>query len=1123
MNEKITQVKDEIKWTKEQLEAIEDRGHNLLVSASAGSGKTTVMIKRIVDLVVKDKIPISNFLVVTFTKASASDMKKKLIDELFKCANDDFVLEQIEDVEISNISNLHSFCSRLISIYFYEVGIDPAYRIIDETESTFLKDKALSRLFEKKEKDGSVEYFELFDIFQKKRNDKPLKEIIKRFNNFLNASLDGKAWFEETLNTSHDLNFERNACAKIINNHVCFYAQKDAQKADELAKVCFERGHEKLYDYFVELSSKLRTINFKNSFLTNAKNVFEIDFDRRPSANKDSEDKDYVNELASKLNDKIKDDVANFKDNFVSGDEQILKDGLVFAKKKLTDLFELVQEFDEIYSALKREVNGLDFNDLEKCALKILENKEILEAVKNKYQYVFVDEYQDINAVQEKIISLVSGKNNRFMVGDVKQSIYRFRLCDPDIFLQKYSEYGKGGEFNKLIKLNCNFRSDKKILKFVDKVFSGVMTPDFGGVDYAKDSVFVAGEKNLDGKNAVNLCFIDTTKESAQKEEVKGVYSVKEHKQEESEETMAAIAEAKFVANKIAELVNPLNENAIKFSDIAVLVGSRNESTSKFIEVLNSFGIPVSGDEKRNLMQSKNIQEIVNFVKLACNEKDDFVLFKVLKSRLFGFSDAEIIEIRKLDLKARFFDCARMCQKLENEKLKEKIQNFLTQLEKFNKFSKLLSLKELVEKIINDFCLNKINYISPNGELLNDEYDKFLKAVPDTDAHDFVLNYSNFQLETESECSDDNVKVMTIHKSKGIEFKAVFLINTSNNFNFMSTRGNILFNKALGVSMDYFDLVSRTEISTLAISAIRLIERRKLIEEQQRVFYVALTRAVEKMFIVCSKPQKQLCQKTEENQTSFSNWIESIISKELDGNHDENLNFEAYALKELLDSVEGEEKQLVFTRKTEEKPNWFVYKNPGSVSVPLKNSISKILKNKQNLDDEYEQTLVFGESSSSAKRGVIYHKVFQNLNLKNLQTIDEQLSKIKNLFTKEEWTVVNEKNIKNVLNQQFFEKIEQDDVILQEREFYAKMPAKIAFNEVCESDEFVLQGVVDLLVVKKDEMWILDYKTGKIDDERLEKYKFQLNTYAEVCERAFGKKVTKRCVALIDLQKILEI
>ena len=210
-----------VNWTKEQREAIETTGKNLLVSASAGSGKTTVMINRVIELMIKEHIPITNFLVVTFTNASAEDMKKRLIDSLLLLPADEFVLNQIENISTSDISNLHSFCSRLITTYFYEIGIDPSYHIVDETESKFLKEKAISRLFEIKENEYNEDFFMLFDMFQKKRKTSELKEIIFKFNSFLNSNVDSKTWFDEKLKLSYDENLETNDCAKLIKNYVC--------------------------------------------------------------------------------------------------------------------------------------------------------------------------------------------------------------------------------------------------------------------------------------------------------------------------------------------------------------------------------------------------------------------------------------------------------------------------------------------------------------------------------------------------------------------------------------------------------------------------------------------------------------------------------------------------------------------------------------------------------------------------------------------------------------------------------------------------------------------------------------------------------------------------------------
>jgi len=1111
-----------VNWTKEQREAIETTGKNLLVSASAGSGKTTVMINRVIELMIKEHIPITNFLVVTFTNASAEDMKKRLIDSLLLLPADEFVLNQIENISTSDISNLHSFCSRLITTYFYEIGIDPSYHIVDETESKFLKEKAISRLFEIKENEYNEDFFMLFDMFQKKRKTSELKEIIFKFNNFLNSNVDSKTWFDEKLKLSYDENLETNDCAKLIKNYVCNSILELQEEIGEFIKFCQSADFNKYANYFIDLYEKIGSISYKKSFISNAKNLFSIEFDRLPSEKIDSE-YEFVIYEADKLNKLVKKQIDNFKSNFVSGDENVLKNGIKSAKQVLEKLFVLVQEFNGIYSKLKLEVCGLDFNDLEFYALKILSNKDILSSVKEKYKYVFVDEYQDINSVQEKIISLISSENNRFMVGDIKQSIYRFRLCDPEIFLSKYSEYSTFTEMNKVIPLNCNFRSDKKILKFVDDVFSGVMTAKFGGIDYEKDSKFVAGENNLDNENSMNLLYIDTELPRPEKQELKGIYSVKNHIQEEDEELKKAIAEASLVARKIAELVDLNSPNHLKYEDIAILVSSRNDAVAKFIETLQSFNIPVSSDEKYDLMKKSYIQEIVNFIKYACNKNDDILLFKVLKSKLFDFSDSELVSIRKLDNKLKFYECFELYEKIEDEKLRNKILKFKSIYEKYNKLVGVLKIKEIANLVVDEFCLNEINLTNIDGEKINKEIEKFIEFLPDVGVFEFVTSYENFAIEIENECGGDAVKLMTIHKSKGIEFKVVFLINTCNEINLKSTYGSILFNKDFGVGVDYFDLSSRIKIPSLPISAIRMLEKRKIVEEQQRVLYVALTRAVEKLFVICSKSEKDLNKEFPNRPNSFINWFEKFISNELEGNHLDYLNFEKYDIQDLLVNVKKEDKQILFKEEKVNCPTPFEYGHFGSVDLPLKNSISKILNSKNDEENFYEENVFSEENiSSSSERGTVYHKVLQNIDLKSLNNLEEQFEKIKNNFSEKELKIIDFEKVKKTLEMPFFKQICDDDIILKEREFLSEMSAKIVNSQASEDDTFILQGVIDLIVIHENEVVILDYKTGKISEEKLNNYKFQIECYSSVCERWLDKKISKKIICFIDEQKIIE-
>jgi ATP-dependent helicase/nuclease subunit A len=1111
----------EIKWTDEQKQVIEETGKNMLVSASAGSGKTTVMIEKIIRLMIKERTPISNFLVVTFTRTSASDMKKKLIDKLMEKEIDEFLLEQIEMVETSDISTLHVFCSRLIQTYFYEVDIDPNFCVIDEIQSSMIKERAISKLFEQKERAGDEDFFELFEIFQKKRSDSALKTAIFKFSEFLKSIIHGNEWFEQVLKSSYEPNLEKNECAKAINIYVAGQAKQLAENAIKLADKCLKLNEEKAYQYFVDVENMFRLVNFRNTYAVNAKNLFEIKFGTAPKV--DAKNEQLKAEISSFLTSSKK-QLKDLTENMISPDERSLKVGIVQAKEHLEKLFNLTKEFDREYDKLKRDAGLLDFNDLEINALKILSNTAIQNAVRAKYKYVFVDEYQDINAVQEEIIARVSSENNRFMVGDIKQSIYAFRLCDPQIFLGTLKKYSSKSSDSRVIKLNANFRSDKKILKFVDRVFSGVMTEEFGGTDYKKDAQFVAGESNLDKPKSVNLCFIDSPSVSAEKPKAKGVYSVKEHFEETSEDTAKIIAEANLVASKIEELTDKTKENSMDRSDIAILISARNSKISKFVSVLKSYGINVSSGEKYDLMKKPYIEEIVNFVTLCVGHNDDILMFKVLKSKLFNFSNSELVKIRELDFGARFFDLALNASIDENSDIKAKLENFREKLQKFSALSKMLILSDFVRQIVEEFKLEEINLATEKGESVVQDIKRFVLALPNVSPTEFVLEYKNYAHQIDSELAGDTVKMMTIHASKGIEFKAVFLVNLDNQINLKSTYGSLLFSKDFGAGLDYFDFETRTKQETIPISAIRICEKRKIVEEQQRVLYVALTRAVEKLFVICSKDKEKLEETFAPHPRSFLNWFEPIISSEMIGKHDENINFECYDLADLLHSETKKNRQLILTPTGNEvKP--FVYGFSKWTTIPLKTSVSKLLK--QEFEDEnqnYEEKFLSNEhTNSSAERGTAYHKIMQKLDLKNMHNIDEQIDAAMSELSLDEAKLVKKSAIKSLLEMPFFSSIKPDDVVLQEREFIAKVPCEIQDKNCEMTDNFILQGVVDLVVLSKDEITLLDYKTGNISDEKIKKYSFQLNLYADVIERAFGKKVTQKLIAFIDLQKLVEI
>jgi len=511
-------VFDITKATEEQKQVLLEKDKNILVSAAAGSGKTTVMIERIVRTIINDKVPIENFLIITFTKASAEDMKNKLIGRLQAENPTPFILSQIDSVPVSDVSNLHSFCARLLKSYFYVVGLDPTFVVIDDIEQNKLKNKALDKLFDIEAKQGNVKFFKLVDILSSNRKDEKLREQILKLYNFSKSIYGFESWFNENIRESftHDLN--KNKCAEIIKKYAkniiyLFKTEIESLKTDINNDSKDEDDKKKLIEYLDSIDTQLSMLNV-TSFEALAESVKNLPkFKTIPKVSDISLDYQIkCKELKTDIKSRID---TIYESIFTSDDDTIenIKYSLDETRDNVLILYELFEKFEKYYNDFKKEQGVLDFNDLEEYAIKVLEDADTRESIKNKYRFIFVDEYQDINSCQEKIISLISSSNNRFMVGDIKQSIYGFRLCDPEIFLSKYNAYKLGEKDSTSISLNKNFRSHADILEFVNIIFDETMTKTFGGVDYKTDARLVPGKilEIKENKPRASILYMNTT------------------------------------------------------------------------------------------------------------------------------------------------------------------------------------------------------------------------------------------------------------------------------------------------------------------------------------------------------------------------------------------------------------------------------------------------------------------------------------------------------------------------------------------------------------------------------------------------------------------------------------
>lgn len=1123
-----------IKWTEAQKSIIEKRNCNLLVSAGAGSGKTTVMIERIANLILdkENPTPISKFLIISFTKASATDMKNKLVKKLSEMEPTPYILEQLDDVLTSDVSNLHSFCARLLKSYFYEVGLDPTFVVLDETETDVLKQKALEKLFEQKTQSADKEFYALIDIFAKKRKDTGLKDVILKIHNFM-CSIDNKdEWFERTINTLYETDLDNNVGAKIILSHLVAEKRRMLAEISKMKEECRKWDADKLVAYLDALESKVLLIREDQNLKDNAIRLQTIE--RLPTIPVVDKKLDWLKAKVSEFKDMINKRMSKLQEYVLADDCDNIENALQKTQKHVFELYKLEKEFVEIFENLKKERGGLDFNDLEENTLKVLSNPVMLEEIKNKYAYIMVDEYQDINSVQEKILSLLSKDNNRFMVGDVKQSIYRFRLCDPQIFLDKYNTYKNDSGAGTLIKLNENFRSKKSILDFANAIFAETMTEDFGGVNYAQDAMLVAGsDAQKDNKVRAKFLLADTDSFEKQKQTEFLVYSVKEDDQSAFLEKKGR-AEGLMIANEIFNLI--LNEKVssgdktrkIKFSDITILVPSRTAYLDKIIETLRAKGIPVATDVEGDCFDDEYVFGLKSFLEVLSCEKVDYSLFSLMKSKVFNFSANQLAEIcEDGDSKKFFYENLNWAYK--NRKLSEttqrKLDDFFEKVKKYREKAKFLNAKEIVLQIMKEQnLLAKISF-EEDGEKTKQKISRFLATLENKTIFEFLTDASLANIKCDPAYAEDAVKVMTIHKSKGLEFKVVFLAMCAKEFNLESVKNNVLISKDLGIAMDFYDSDLRYKTPTLAKQAVRLLETRKMLEEEQRLFYVALTRATDFLFVVASTNVDSIHEKMPASPMCFLDFCGHLIKNK---NNFENVPYDVFvadALTLIKNDTAKEYRQVIFDdAEIEEKWKNILdkpYPFEKDVHTPMKVAVTGILKGEvenSNITKFYDDGDELS-SASSMKEGTLYHLVLANLDLSKTgeKEIENQILKMqeKGIVSKEEVETINIKSLSKLLsNKEFQNLILGADEIFKEKEFFC-------LHKNSESSSSVMQGIVDLLIIKNNKLIVVDYKTGNLNrKEKIAKYSEQLKHYANAMERCFNLKTDKMCIAGINSGKI---
>ena len=888
----------ETKWTKEQLKAIDTRRCNLLVAAAAGSGKTAVLVERIIKIVTDEKNPvdIDKLLVVTFTSAAAAEMRERIAAAITKALernpSSKSLQRQLTLLSRANITTMHSFCLDVIKNNFHTIDLDPAFRIGDETEGTLLKNEVLDEMFEDYYEKDDMEFFNLVEAYSGSKDDEKLKEMVLDLYRFSMSGPWPEKWLidkAEEFNISSLGELDKTVWVEVLKNDISMEVDSFINlyyKAIEM--INDTEGIEEYLDTFNDELSRL--INLKESLDLGLSEIydklFKISFGRLKSIRKNKVSDVDVQNLVKSIRDEVKKKICKLQDDIFMLSPAEMLEGINLTYPFMKKLSEITLEFSKRFSERKKEKNMLDFNDLEHLCLKILIDKtedgdtipsKVSENFRELFDEVLVDEYQDSNNVQEAIINLVSRKNtdnpNVFMVGDVKQSIYRFRQAKPELFLEKYNTYSRNDEGkNKVIQLYKNFRSREEVINAVNYIFKEVMSLNVGELEYTEDEALNLGAnfKELNEEGAykggeVELHILD-----------KNITS--ENEDEDEEDIDSINLEARVVARRINELMSQANEEKfrvldketgeyrpLKYKDIVILLRATKNWSEIFLDELGLSGIPVYADTGSGYFESIEIRTIMSLLKIIDNPLQDVPMIAVLKAPFARFNAEELADIRMIDKSKYFYENILEIVNGDievSEELKKKCSIFIENLNKWRNKSVYTPIDEFIWYLYMDTSYYGYVGAMPNGVLRQANLKILFQRAKQYEETSFkgLFNFINFINKLRKSSGDmgsakilgeneDVVRIMSIHKSKGLEFPVVFLAGAGKQFNLMDLNNRILHHDDLGFGPDYIDLEKRISYSTLPKEAIKKKIRLETLSEEMRILYVAFTRAKEKLII----------------------------------------------------------------------------------------------------------------------------------------------------------------------------------------------------------------------------------------------------------------------------------
>ena len=1080
-----------------------------------------VIIDRIIRLITENKVKVDEILAMTFTKAAANEMKEKLKKALLKEFNEtgDLKLkEQLEKVNSSSISTIHSFCGDLLKKYFYVVGLDASFEVIDEKKANKLANESIDSLFSNLYEEGDREFLELLPIFSSKRKDYGFRKIVLDLYYFAESegsienvynlseetheniySLIEKDVYEKCKALLCDSEYYIDLAIKEFNDDVKRKEFAKQIKEHILKANSFTSTYE-LYDYFKGIETKLPGGKIVEESATNTlKKGYK-----------------FFSDIKTNL-------------SMLSGGEDAVLEKTQRALSILKPLVSLTKKFRDEFTKTKLENNVVDFSDLQKYALILLEDENILKEVKSKYKYIFIDEYQDVNEVQERLVSILAS-DNVFMVGDSKQNIYAFRGCDTKYFTQKYKNY-ENKQGGTVLNLDNNFRSAPEIVRVVNNLFTKVFTKDFCDIDYEKNPM-IYGElyKDYKGKVVYHLIEDKPTDEKVSDDvenENRGVYSVIEDCKPNV--VLEYLEEEILLLNLINDIVGTkyydikeADENKryknFSFGDICILIRSNSPLSQKILSTLISFDIPVSIEGKQRLGAYPEIKVLISLVSALCQINQDIPLATIMLN-MWNFTDKELCTIREIGGKnADFYSCINIVKTKKGE-LSDKVNKFLNDLDELRLVSEFVSANEVLNRAINKTEWDAKLLSQPYGKDKLKRVERFISESVLVDGKMNIKDFNDYIIKSVDDIKiaestgEDTVKIVTEHSSKGLEYPCVIIVGCDTEYNDQDIKKTVIMDRKYGLATKLYDTENMLTEENPVSAYIKQQYKNKRAIEEARVLYVAMTRAKCELHVIARAKNV----KEEHEISTFSNALrpsdflarsdaECVFYNDLkiDENKKENIVISEKVNSKLSSKIaESLSYQYPFIEDTK---------------LPMKTSVSSANNN----DDEYYRVAnAFFESS--AEKGTAYHKVFELCDFLS-EDIKKEVDRVLTTenFTKEQLLLIDKQKVLKMLNMDIF-KTFKNSKIFKERKFCCLVDSsKFGYNS---NEQILVQGIIDLFAEDDDGITLIDYKLSTIqnDEDLIKKYKTQMLLYKYAIETITKKSVKKVYILNLLSGKTIEV